>query len=41
MQIGKPQRVYVIEPIQNPVPAAPAEKPVERPEPQPATPKTR
>ena len=27
MQIGKPTRIYTIEPIEDPVPSAPAEEP--------------
>jgi hypothetical protein len=41
MQIGKPQRIYVIEPLENPVPSVPVEKPAEKPKPRPVEPKTR
>jgi hypothetical protein len=38
MQIGKPKRVYTIEPIEDPVPQAPVEEPGMEPDDRPFEP---
>jgi hypothetical protein len=38
MQIGKPKRIYTIEPIEDPVPKLPAEDPDHTSEPRPLEP---
>jgi hypothetical protein len=38
MKIGKPQRVYTVEPLESPVPQHQPSEPAERPPTQPAEP---
>lgn len=40
MQIGKPERTYTVEPVEDPVPRERPAEPVEEPSPAPAAPET-
>jgi hypothetical protein len=40
MQIGKPERTYTVEPVEDPVPRERPAEPVEEPSPAPAEPET-